>query len=153
MLTSARCAQSNNRFTLPGILPVVSAASTHPAMRALLVGRFSIPSARSDQAQSASTTSIPILDEIFATLQSSAALSLVELHTTPNAADTARRVAAINAALQARNGVLSTQERSLRAHHAEELHTQRCRFRALVRMEAERVITQLCQRMHRACRT
>ncbi|KAF1318163.1 Dimethyltransferase, partial [Globisporangium splendens] len=53
------------------------------------------------------------------------------------------RVADMNALLQDRNGTLDTLPRNLQAQHDAELHTQRCRFRALVRIEAERVIAQL----------
>uniref|UniRef100_K3X5N3 Uncharacterized protein n=1 Tax=Globisporangium ultimum (strain ATCC 200006 / CBS 805.95 / DAOM BR144) TaxID=431595 RepID=K3X5N3_GLOUD len=137
---------SNNRLTLPELLPIAHAASSHPALRILLLGRFISPPSPPSPSPSSPRDTVALrnsMDAIASILQTSASLMLVELRTWPQSAAIAQCVADMNVLLQDRNGTLATLPRNLQAQHDAELHTQRCRFRALVRIEAERVIAQL----------
>ncbi|GAB9464716.1 hypothetical protein Gpo141_00002142 [Globisporangium polare] len=131
---------SNNRFTLPGTQPVVNAVSIHPSIRVLLLGRFSTDTPTPDSHEDLLTTICTTLQQSFSLVQ----LELLVFTSSSSRADAAKRhVAPLTELLQERNGASFAQQRSLRAHE-DALHAHRSRFRALVRIEAERAAAQLC---------
>lgn len=138
--TNGAWLQSNNRFTLPGTQPVVNAVSIHPSIRVLLLGRFSTDTLTPDSHEDLLTTICTTLQQSFSLVQ----LELLVFTSSSSRADAAKRhVAPLTELLQERNGASFTQQRSLRAHE-DALHAHRSRFRALVRIEAERAAAQLC---------
>lgn len=147
-LCAARGCQSDNALALDGVLPIARAAGEHPTLRVLLLGRVAVPSAV------AATVTLSL---VCATLQRSFSLARIELTCrTPQIRDdlgsrerggggridvAARKVAELNALLSGRGGGEAlAQERT--THALEDArHALHCRFRSLVRREAERVVS------------
>ncbi|TYZ59551.1 hypothetical protein PybrP1_009584 [[Pythium] brassicae (nom. inval.)] len=141
---------SDNALTLDGALPIAHAAGEHPTLRTLVLGRVGV--------RSTAAVAGP-LSLVCNALQRSFSLARVQLACrTPRVPDdlgrgggrggggdlAARQVAALNVLLSERGSgpAALVQERNARALE-DARHAHCCRFRSLVRREAERLVNQL----------
>lgn len=111
-------------------------------MRVLLLGRFSTDALSVDSREELLTTMRTTLQQSFSLAQ----LELLVFSRSSSRTDAAKRhVAPLNVLLLERSGAAFAHQRSLKAHD-DALHVHRSRFRALVRIEAERAVAQLCHK-------
>ncbi|KAJ8530416.1 hypothetical protein ON010_g14496 [Phytophthora cinnamomi] len=126
-------ALSGNDFTLDGLLPLLPVVSSHPQLRVFLLGRFD-------------GCAQDTMNEIVKAVEKSQTIAQVELVTRSRRTSTRERISNLNAELWAAHSHDFERERQSRKQQLE-MHTLRCRRRALVHQKAREVTTQAIIRL------